>query len=56
MATGTAIYLGVVSELVTSTISWMGDFLEFITTNSFVLMFVLLGLVTLGLSVLRRFF
>lgn len=56
MTTGTAIYLGVVSELVTSTISWMGDFLEFITSNSLVLMFVMLGLVTLGLSVLRRFF
>lgn len=56
MTTSTALYLGVVSEIVTSSISWMGDFLQFITSNSLVLMFVLLGLVGLGISLLRRFF
>lgn len=56
MTTGTAIYLGVVSDLVTATIGWMGDFLDFVVSNPLVLMFVMLGLVTLGLSVLRRFF
>lgn len=53
MTTMSAI-LSDVGSIVTSSVSWMGSIVTFITSNPLVLMFVLLSVVGLGIGLLRR--
>jgi len=44
----------VVTELVTAAITWIGDFVNCITSNPLLLMFVVLGFVGLAIGLIRR--
>lgn len=46
--------IAVVSDVVTASVGWMGDIVEFITANPLALIFVTISLVGLGVGLLRR--
>lgn len=46
--------IGVVSEVVTAGVSWIGDYVGAITGNPLLLMFVVTGFVGLGVGLIRR--
>lgn len=53
--TGTiASILADVSSIVTSSVTWIGDFVGVITDNPLLLMFVIISFVGLGVGLLRR--
>lgn len=52
MTTG-AIILSI-NEVVTGAIGWAGQFVDFVTSNPLVLMFVTFGLIGTGIGVLMR--
>lgn len=43
-----------VSSIVTAAISWIGDFLQVITSNPLLLAFIVVGFVGIGIGLLRR--
>lgn len=43
-----------VSSLVTSSVSWIGSFVGAITSNSLILMFVIVAFVGLGVGLIKR--
>lgn len=51
--TGSAI-LSFVGDVVTASVSWMGDIVTFVTSNPLVLLFVTISLVGLGVGLLSR--
>jgi len=44
----------IVTEIVEGAISWMGSFVQAITSNELLLFFVVLGLVGLGVGLIKR--
>lgn len=46
--------LSAVSSVVTSLVGWIGDFAGAITANPIILIFVIVGLVFLGLNAVRK--
>lgn len=56
MTTTTAGFIAIISELVTGSVTWMTTIVNFITSTPLVLMFVLVGFVGVGISLIRRFF
>lgn len=54
MTTSMSAILADISSIVTSSVSWMGQFIDFVTSNSLVLLFVLVPVVGLGVGLLRR--
>lgn len=49
-----ATILGNVTDMVTAAVGWIGSFINAITSNPLLLMFVLVAMVGLGVGLLRR--